>query len=62
MKRTWDCSQVEVVHSILPVEELNQVLDWAEVIYGYFCQLHETSLGVPEFDAPIEQKRTGTDG
>jgi hypothetical protein len=59
MKRTWACSKVEVIHSILSVEEYDQILDeWAEVVYRYLCQLHENQAEAPE----TLTKRTGTDG
>ena len=58
MKKTWECSQVEVVHSSISVEENNQLLDeWGEVIYHYLCQLSEKNSVVPE----SLTKRTGTD-
>ncbi len=58
MKRKWEATQVEEVHSILPSEEYNQVLEeLAEVVYRYFCQLQENQSEVPE-----TFKRTGTDG
>lgn len=64
MKKTWECSQVEVVHSSISVEEYNQILDeFAEMIYGFLCQLPENKPEwFPNFQAPYEQKRTGTDG
>lgn len=59
MKKTWECAQVEIAHSILSVEEYNQTLDeWAEVIYRHLCQLQENQPEVPE----TLIKRTGTDG
>ncbi len=58
MKKTWECTQVKVVHSSISVEEYNQILDeWAEIIYRYFCQLSEKNSVVPE----TLIKRTGTD-
>lgn len=59
MKRTWECTQVEIVHSILPDEEYNQILEeYAEMVYCYFCQLQEIKPEAPE----LLTKRTGTDG
>ncbi len=60
MKKTWNCSSVDLIHSTLPIEEYNQLLDeWAEIVYRHFCQLSETKLKVPETN-PALAERTGT--
>lgn len=58
MKRKWEATQVEDVHSILPSEEYNQILEeLAEMVYRYLCQLQENQSEAPEL-----LQRTGTDG
>lgn len=62
MKRIWERSHVEVVHSRVTTEEYNQLLEeWAEMVYQYLCQLPEKSPEVPNLTAQTEHKRTGTD-
>lgn len=63
MKRTWEFTQVEIDHAIIPDEEFNQLLDeWAEVVYRYLCQLTEIEAKVSQHSLPITAGRTGTDG
>lgn len=63
MKKTWECSQVEVVHSRDTIEEYKQRLDeWAEIIYRYLCQLPENQSKGSETMTARTAERTGTDG
>lgn len=63
MKKTWNCSSVEIIHSIISAEECNQILDeWAEIVYRHLCQLSEDQSMVPETYAANAAERTGTDG
>lgn len=63
MRRSWERSQIEVIHSTVTAEEYNRLLEeWAEVVYLHLCQLSEIDTLVPIQTALNEQKRTGTDG
>ena len=64
MKKTWSCSSVELIHSILPTEEYDQILDEvAEIVYRRFCQISEISLEAPELEPALgAENRTGTNG
>lgn len=63
MKKTWDFSQVEINHVIVPDEEFNQLLDeWAEIVYDYLCQLSEKQAEVFRNSMPYKAERTGTNG
>lgn len=61
MKKTWNCSSVDLIHSTLPTEEYNQLLDeWAEIVYRHLCQLSENQSKVPETNPAKAAERTGT--
>lgn len=63
MKKTWNCSSVDLFHSPVSAEEYNQILDeWAEIVYRHLCQLSENLPDVPETYAAQAAERTGTDG
>jgi len=63
MKRAWNCSSVEIIHSTIPTEEYNQILDeFAEVVYRHLCQLSENQAEAPETYSATAAERTGTHG
>ncbi len=64
MKKTWDVSRIDIVHSMITTEEYQQLLDeWAEIVYRHLCQLHDDHSKVPNFNsASNEQERTATYG
>lgn len=63
MKKTWSGSSVELIHSMISLEEYNQILDeWAEIVYRHLCQLSENQSKVPETLQPCAGERTGTNG
>ncbi len=63
MKRIWEFTQVEIDHVIVPDEEFNHRLDeWAEIVYGYLCQLSEKQAKASQHSMPEMAGRTGTDG
>lgn len=63
MKKTWECLNIEVIHSREKIEEYEQRLDeWAEIVYRYLCQLHENQSKVSETIPARTAERTGTDG
>lgn len=61
MKKTWNVSSVDLIHSTVSAEEYNQILDeWAEVVYRHLCQLSETQPAVSETYMAQAAERTGT--
>jgi hypothetical protein len=63
MRKAWECSYVEVVHSRLSNAEFEQILDeWSEIVYRYLCQLSESQSEVSETIPAETAERTGTDG
>lgn len=62
MKKSWDIESYEMIPMRVESEEYNQLLDeMAELVYGYLCQLHETTLA-SEIDVTQVTERTGSDG
>ena len=62
MSKKWEIKNCEVVFEQIAAEEFKQIIDeYAELVYGYLCQLSELSLD-PEIRSPITVERTGTDG
>ena len=60
MGRVWEKAQIDTTFTMIPTEEYNQLLDeWAETVYGYFCQLHNRDHALV---SETLTKRTGTDG
>lgn len=65
MKKTWDAKDVEIIPMRISLEEYSQRLDeTAELVYRYFCQLHEDQALAPETlnAEQFREERTGTDG
>ena len=63
MKKKWEAKEVIHDFSTISTEEYNQLLDeWAEIVYGYLCQLSEKKVLVTNNSMPNKAGRTGTDG
>lgn len=61
MKRTWNSSSVDLLHSTVSAEEYNQILDeWAEVVYRHLCQLSANPPAVSETNEAHAAERTET--
>jgi hypothetical protein len=62
MSKKWEIKNCENLFEKVSLEEFKQIIDeYAELVYGYLCQLSESSLD-PEIRSPISAERTGTDG
>ena len=62
MKKSWAIEEFEMIPMRVESEEYNQLLDeMAELVYCYFCQLHETPKA-SEIDVTQVTERTGSDG
>ena len=62
MSKKWEIKSCEISFEKVSAEEFKQIIDeFAELVYGYLCQLSESSL-TPEIRSPISAERTGTDG
>lgn len=61
MSKSWEIKSCEVLFEKVSTEEFKQIIDeFAELVYGYLCQLSESSLE-PEIRSLIVAERTGTD-
>lgn len=61
MPKMSEIKNCEVLFEKVSAEEFKQIIDeFAELVYGYLCQLSESSLE-PEIHSPIVVERTGTD-